>query len=337
MQADWIDAPHDRLRVARLDLESGESIDDFELSYAVHGDPASLLPVTVALCAIGSSHHRLDFLIGDGKALDPRRTRILAIDAIGNGLSSSPSLSQRQARTDFPRFTIRDMVNSQKLLIDHLGIDVVDLVIGASMGGMQALQWAVSYPERVNKVVAMTPMAKSTAWSGAINHAARLALQSHAPDPVTCPDELARRWESWSVILQLLCARTPASVDRQFASPDEVRSWLTSRSNLWIDQGFDPLDWIYQSWAYDGHDVGGTPGFAGDTAAALRAIRARTLIVLPSLDLYNPVEAGLWAAEQIRDCDLVQVDTDAGHIMASAAESATARLLNRRIAEFCAK
>jgi homoserine O-acetyltransferase/O-succinyltransferase len=335
MQLGWIDAPHGRLTLPRLMLESGEVIEDFELSYAMHGDiDDRSLPVVVALCAIGSSHHRLDFLIGEGRALDPKRGRIFAIDAIGNGLSSSPSLSRRQPRLNFPRFTIRDMVNSQRLLMQHLGIEAVDLVIGASMGGMQALQWAVSHPEMVRRVVAMTPMAKTTAWSGAINHAARLALQSHAADPNACPDQLSGRWESWSAVMQLLGARTPHHIDSQLNGPDEVRRWLSERTRLWLEQGFDPLDWIYQSWAYDGHDVGGTPGFQGDTVAALRSIRARTLIAIPPLDLYNPVEAGRWAAQHIADCELVEVMSDAGHQVASATDPTAASELNRRITAF---
>jgi homoserine O-acetyltransferase/O-succinyltransferase len=335
MQPGWIDAPHGRLELPRLVLESGEAIEDFALSYAVHGDLNDRsLTLTVALCAIGSSHHRLDFLIGEDRALDPRRSRILAIDAIGNGLTTSPSTSRRQPRLDFPRFGIRDMVNSQKLLIDHLGIETVDLVIGASMGGMQALQWAVSFPGTVRRVAALTPMAKTTAWSGAINQAARLALQSHAADPGEHPDGLARRWEAWSVILQLICARTPRHVNAEFDSPRAIRDWLDSRASLWIEQGFDPLDWIYQSWAYDGHDVGATPGFAGDTAAALRSIRARTLIAAPPLDLYNPAEAARWAAERIAGCEFVEIPSDAGHMTATALDAGAARELNRRIREF---
>jgi homoserine O-acetyltransferase/O-succinyltransferase len=335
MQPGWIDAPHGRLNLSRLVLESGEAIEDFELSYAVHGDiDDRSLPVVIALCAIGSSHHRLDFLIGEGRSLDPGRARIFAIDAIGNGLSSSPSLSRRQPRLNFPRFTIRDMVNSQRLLMQHLGIDTIDLVIGASMGGMQALQWAVSYPDIVQRVVAMTPMAKTTAWSGAVNHAARLALQSHAADPNADPDQLPNRWESWSAIMQLLGARTPHHIDRQFNGPDEIRRWLSERTRLWLEQGFDPLDWIYQSWAYDSHDVGGTPGFQGDTVAALRSIRARTLVAIPPLDLYNPVEAGRWAVQHIADCELVEVMSDAGHQVASPTDPAAASELNRRIADF---
>jgi homoserine O-acetyltransferase len=134
--------------------------------------------------------------------------------------------------------------------------------------------------------------------------------------------------------MQLLCARTPAHVDSQFDSPDEIRRWLSDRTRLWREQGFDPLDWIYQSWAYDDHDVGGTAGFQGDTAAALRSIRARAMVAIPPLDLYNPVEAGRWAAQHITDCELVEVMSDAGHQVASATDPAAASELNRRIAAF---
>ncbi len=88
-------------------------------------------------------------------------------------------------------------------------------------------------------------------------------------------------------------------MDHELSSPEEVHAWLKSRTRLWIEQGFDPLDWIYQSWAYDGHDVGNSAGFEGDTTAALCSIKARSLIVVPPLDLYNPAPAGRWAADQI--------------------------------------
>jgi homoserine O-acetyltransferase len=335
MQSGWIDAPHGRLHLPRLALESGEVIEDFELSYALHGDMHDRsVPVVVALCAIGSTHHRLDFLIGEGRALDLRRVRIIAIDAIGNGLSSSPSTSRRQPRLNFPRFTIRDMVHSQKLLMDDLGIETVDLIVGASMGGMQALQWAVSYPDRVQRIVAMTPMARTTAWSGAVNHAARLALQSYAADPMSCQNHLGGCWERWSMIMQVLCSWTPDYINRELSGSEELRAWLQPRQRLWREQGFDPLDWIYQSLAYDDHDVGKTEGFGGDTVAALRSIRAKTLVAVPPLDLYNPAEAGCWAAQYIAGCELMTVMSDAGHQMASAADPVAASELNERIRDF---
>jgi homoserine O-acetyltransferase len=105
--------------------------------------------------AISGNHHRLDCLIGPGKALDTTKYFIVATDAIGNGLTTSPSNSPAQARMAFPRFLIRDMVTSQhKLMTEHLKIPHVLAVVGTSMGGMQALQWGVSQPDFMDSLVA---------------------------------------------------------------------------------------------------------------------------------------------------------------------------------------
>ena len=165
-----------------LPLESGETIRDFSISYVTHGtlnaDKSNAILMTTA---IGGNHHRIDFLIGPGKALDTDRYFVVATDAIGNGLSTSPSTSASQHGTAFPHFTIRDMVESQKRLLDRLGITHLVAVAGASMGGMQALQWGVSHPGLMDALVALTPMARTAPWSIAVNEATRRALMLDPP------------------------------------------------------------------------------------------------------------------------------------------------------------
>src|SRR5215207_4859236 len=97
LQPGWIDRPHQTLALGELPLESGEAVRNFEISYVTHGTRASTGDnVILVLTAIGSTHHRLDFLIGPGRPLDPERHFIICADAIGNGLSTSPSNSERQ-------------------------------------------------------------------------------------------------------------------------------------------------------------------------------------------------------------------------------------------------
>jgi homoserine O-acetyltransferase len=142
--AGWIDRPHLRFLIGDMALESGETLRDAFVSYVVHGDPSHLAAGSgiLACTAIGSTHHRLDFLIGPGGALDTDRHCIVVADALGNGLSSSPSNSPTQPGAAFPRISLTDMVESQRRLLDHLGVGRLKAVVGASMGGMQALQWA---------------------------------------------------------------------------------------------------------------------------------------------------------------------------------------------------
>src|SRR3954463_4694573 len=109
--------PHQSYKIGDFQLESGEVIRDFAISYVTHGKlnerkSNAILMVT----AISGNHHRLDFLIGPGKALDPAKYFIICTDAIGNGLPTSPSNSAAQPHMKFPRFLIRDMVTSQKKL-----------------------------------------------------------------------------------------------------------------------------------------------------------------------------------------------------------------------------
>ena len=119
--------PHQLYGEGDLKLESGEAIKDFSISYVTHGKlnekkSNAILMVT----AISGNHHRIDFMIGPGKALDPDKYFIICTDAIGNGLTTSPSNSKAQPRMSFPKFTIRDMVESQyRLMKEKLGIDHV--------------------------------------------------------------------------------------------------------------------------------------------------------------------------------------------------------------------
>lgn len=333
----FVDAPHRLAGLGNLTLESGEVIHDFEQSYVTHGMLAADRRNAVLVCAaVGSNHHRLDFLLGADGALSPQRWFVIAVDPIGNGLSTSPSNSRGQPGMKFPRFTIRDMVAAQaRLLAEVLGIDRLAAVVGASMGGMQALQWAVSHPDSMEAVVAMTPMARAHPWSVAVNEATRRCLmadpawngEGFTTDPV-------RGWRAWVATLQILANRTPQDLAERFTTPMEVLDAIAERDAIREAAPIDPHDWLHQSWAYDGHDVGTTAAFAGDTAAALRSIRARTLVLAPPLDLYNPVDAAAFVAAHVPDCELAQIPSHRGHQAASALAADDAAFINDRIRRF---
>jgi homoserine O-acetyltransferase len=329
--------PHQLYRVGDLTLESGEIITGFSISYVTHGTlNAKKSNAILMVTAISGNHHRLDFLIGPGKALDTSKYFIICTDAIGNGLTTSPSNSTAQPHMKFPKFLMRDMVTSQKLLLDHFGISHVVAVIGPSMGGMQTLQWGVSYPDMMDSLVAIVPLAKTPAWSVAVMEASRKAIMLDPAwkngDYDAPPEQGLRLYRD---ILTFLAARSPEIYRDQFQNQMDVLPWLTTQETALV-KAFDANDWIYQTWAYDRHDIGTTPGLNGDTLKALRAIKAKTLIMVGTKDLLNPEFEPIEAAHYIRDARVVTISpgTVTGHASAGGAFPADVDFLNREISGF---
>ena len=315
LAAGWIDRPHLRADIGDLPLESGEILHDAFVSYVLHGDPSRLRDGAILVAsAIGSTHHRLDFLIGPGAPLDSDRHCIVAVDALGNGLSSSPSNSVRQPADAFPRITLRDMVESQRRLLEQLDVGRLFAVVGASMGGMQALQWAVSHPDRIERVVAITPMARSARWSQLMNELSRRALFTDAACTVARPRDEAMRL--WVPLTQLAMVQTPEALEA-FPSRSALAQWLDETATRLGEHGPDPFDWRCQTDAYDAHDVAATPGCNGDLEAALARIEARLLVLAPGLDLYNPVFAARDVVAHVRKAEFVILPGAAGHQSAS--------------------
>jgi homoserine O-acetyltransferase/O-succinyltransferase len=335
-----IDAPHRFAALGRFPLENGQAIKDFHACYVTHGRLSEARDNAILVCAaIGQSHHRLDFLIGPGRALDTDRFFIVAIDAIGNGLTTSPSTSAAQRHGAFPRFTIRDMVASQHaVLTKAIGIDRLYAVVGASMGGMQALQWAVSHPSMMRAIVAMTPMARTAPWSVAVNETCRSALMADpAWDGVRFTAHPVRGWRAWSGVLRVLANRSPQALAQDCADRDATLARYAAVVDDTVAMELDALDWIYQSHAYDAHDVAAEARFGGDLKAALGSIAARTLVIASALDLYNPADAAREAARLIRDARYLELSSVQGHQAASAAYPADAAVIDRAISAFFAE
>ncbi len=334
------ESPHQKFSLGDLKLESGEAIKDFSLSYVTHGTlNASKSNAILMVTSIGGNHHRIDYLIGPGRALDPSKYFIICTDAIGNGLSSSPSNSVMQPRMQFPKFNIRDMASSQQRLVaEKFGIKKLVTVIGASMGGMQALQWAVSYPEQVDSVVPIIPLGRTPAWTTGVLEMLR---QSITADPrwmggnyaVNAPPEQGMRlWAGW---LSGVIVRTPGYQESQYAQAQDAIPYLKRvQDSGW--RRMDANDWIYQSLAYDQHNLGTTPGFNGDYHRALASIKAKTLILAGTGDLLNPEYDAMEAAHYIPDVRYVAINAQRpmGHVSGAGISAAENETQNREIGAF---
>ncbi len=184
-----------------LSLESRQTLGPLTLAYETYGtlnnarDNAILLLHALSGDAHAAGYHADDFqkprpkpgwwddMVGPGKAFDTTRFFVVCSNAIGGCMGSTgPSCinpaTGRPYATDFPVITIGDMVNAQKLLMDYLAIPRWYAVSGGSMGGMQALRWAVAYPDRVERCIPIATTHRLSAQSIAFDAVGRAAIMS---------------------------------------------------------------------------------------------------------------------------------------------------------------
>ena len=177
-----------------LYLESGRILEPYDIVYETYGALNEKKDNVILVChALSGSHHAAgwykgdrkpgwwDSLIGDGKAIDTKKFFVICTNVIGSCFGSTGPMSKMYPtnepyRLKFPVVTIKDMVKAQKILLSKLGIDRVYAVIGGSMGGMQALRFAVDYPGFAKKVIALATTHATRPWVIAFNKVAQEAI-----------------------------------------------------------------------------------------------------------------------------------------------------------------
>jgi homoserine O-acetyltransferase len=182
---------------APLKLRSGAELPSFELAYETYGELNEARSNAVLVChALNASHHVAgcyqdqpsdvgwwDNLVGPGKPLDTRRFFVIGSNYLGSCFGSTGPASVNPATgkpwgADFPVVTVEDWVAAQALLADHLGIERFAAVIGGSLGAMQALQWTLSYPERIRHALIIAAAPRLTPQNIAFNEVARQAIMT---------------------------------------------------------------------------------------------------------------------------------------------------------------
>jgi homoserine O-acetyltransferase/O-succinyltransferase len=282
---------------------SGSTIADCRLAYMTFGTPAADGSNTVLIPSwYGGSPAALVRLLGSDAMVDTTRFHVVLVGAFGDGLSTSPSNSTQQPGDSFPRVTLRDNVAAQRrLLSEELGITRLHAVLGFSMGAMQALEWAVSYPESVAAVVALhgTPQLSphDMFTMRALRWMARLADSGLPPDSAYLP--LA---DIWNVI-----RATPVHINGSTTRQDVGLRALEAAAG-W--SRFQPADNRLQLDAIIAHDV--AEPFAGDLERAAAAVRARLLVVTAADDRIVGPEASRRLADLV-GARLLEVASPCGH------------------------
>ena len=321
--------------------ESGVTLPEAKIVYGTYGhlnaagDNAILLP----------SHYMADmkgygWLVGPGKALDPEKQFLITSELFGNGRSSSPSNTPEPFHGPrFPVTTIRDNIEAvHRLLTEELGVKHLEAVIGFSMGAQQAFQWAVSYPDYMDRIVATSGTAK-TYGHGIVRLESEInAIETddafkngdYTDEPTKGIQSFALVWTAWLFSQEwwhqeLWKTESPAGTT--------LAQVIENYKTHFIPNA-DANNLILQMRTWEKHDVGTTPGFNGDTAKALGSIKAQVLYMPSATDLYFPVTDARTESPSIPHCTLLPIPSLWGHPAGAGASPADEKFLNENIAAF---
>jgi len=314
-------------------LESGEGIGPVTLAYEMYGElnAARSNAVLITHALTGDAHaagfHESEDapgwwhdMIGPGRAFDTDRYCVICSNVLGGckgstGPSSENPVTGRPYGLGFPLVTIKDMVNAQKALLDHLGVERLHSVVGGSMGGMQALQWVVSYPDRVASAILIATTSEHTPQQIAFNEVGRQAIMADPNwrDGDYYGGSLPDKGLSVARMIGHITYMSDESMNEKFGrrmkdrrqpfkfSPEfEVAGYLHYRGYSFINR-FDPNSYLYITKAIDCFSLAnGKP-----LHKLLKGIGTKVLIIAFSSDwLYPPYQS-----QQIaRACKMAGVD-----------------------------
>ena len=310
--------------IGRFELEEGGVIPDLQLAVATYGelneakDNAILIPTWFS-----GTHQTWELTyIGEGRALDPSRYFIVVVNQIGNGLSTSPHNTDGEiAMSSFPHVRIGDDVRAQEqLLREVFGIERLALVVGGSMGAQQTWEWAVRFPEKVQRAAMIAGTAQNTPHDFLFTQTLMDAITS---DPgwnggeyaaaADVGEGLRRHADIWAV-MGLSTEFWRSEFWRNVELPDV--SWDTFeefRDNFLRPTfaAMDPNALLAKAWKWQRGDVARNTD--GDLAAALGRITAKTFVMPIDEDMFFPPRDCAREQELVPGSELRTLHSIAGH------------------------
>ncbi|QIN81897.1 alpha/beta fold hydrolase [Rubrobacter tropicus] len=241
-------------------------------------------------------HWENEWLIGEGMALDPNEYFIIIPNMLGNGVSSSPSNTPPPYdNARFPHVTLYDNVGVQhRLVTEHFGIEKLALVTGWSMGAQQTYQWAVSYPDMVERMLPFCGSSKTSRHNFVFLEGVKAALTAddafkngwYDEQPIKGLRSMARVYAGWGFSQAFYWDE----VYKEKLGFSSLEDFLVGFWEGFFLDGRDANNLLAMLWTWQNGDVGKTPGFDGDHVRALGAIKAKAIVMPAEKDLYFPPE-----------------------------------------------
>ncbi len=304
-------------------LESGRKLQGLSLGYTTFGklnaNKSNVVWITHALTANSNPEEWWNGLVGKGKFFNPQEHFLICVNTLGSCYGSTGPLSinpdtENPYYHNFPEITIRDIVNGLDLLRAHLEIEKIHTLIGGSLGGQQAVEWAILQPNLIENLFLVATNAQHSPWGKAFNESQRLAIKAD------------RTWHSYSDdagLKGLKAARSIALLSYRnyetYSASQEDNNELTDdfkASSYQNYQGqklvgrFNAFSYYYLSKTMDSHNVGRG---RKSVKEALSVVKAKTLIIAISSDILFPVSEAKVLADGIENSQLSIVDSLYGH------------------------
>ena len=307
-----------------FELEGGNYLPEFQLQYATIGklnkDKSNVIWVCHALTANAIVTEWWPGIIGAGKLFDPERHFIICANMLGSCYGSTEALSINPISGnpyfhDFPHLTNRDIVRAFDLLRVHLGISRIHMIIGGSMGGQQALEWAIIRPQLFDYLVPIATNAKHSPWGIAFNESQRMAISA---------DNSWQNKEEEAGLEGMRAARSIALLSyrgyetyhatQQEETDEKADDFRASSYQQYqgekLAKRFNAFAYWTLSKAMDSQNVGRG---RGGLEKALEGIQASTIIVGISSDILFPIREQQMLKKYIRNAEISIIESIYGH------------------------
>ena len=308
-----------------FELECGQTLPGITIAYNTYGSMNEEQDNIVWVChALTANSDVADWwpgLVGEGHLISPERHFIVCANILGSCYGTTGPLSMNKQTqspyySSFPIITIRDMVKAHILLREHLKIKRIHLLMGGSMGGYQALEWAIMEKDLIETLFLISTSASESAWGIAIHTAQRLAIEADATWKESTADagknglKAARAigilsYRNYGILVQKQTENDIAKIDDYRAS-----SYVNYQGNKLANR-FNAFSYWLLTKAMDSHHI--ARGRSADIESILRDINQKTLIIGINSDILCPLEEQHFLEQHIPNSTMVEIDSAYGH------------------------
>jgi homoserine O-acetyltransferase len=304
--------------------ETGAILPELEISYNTYGrlndDGDNVIWVCHALTANSDVEAWWPGMVGEGLLFDPGKYFIVCANVLGScygttgPASVNPSTGKHWGR-DFPLITVRDLVDVHEILRKHLGIKKIHTILGASIGGYQALEYTIMYPDLIERLILMASGSKQTPWALAFSESMRLAMEADQTFLANDPDG-GKKGLKAARSIALLSYRTVEAYNETQKETDDEKLSSFKAASYQAYQGdklvkrFNPYSYWTLTCLSDTHNIGRG---RGGVISALKTIRANVLCVGIKSDILFPTNEQKLIAAHAKDAEYVEIDSVYGH------------------------